>query len=44
MVGVSDRAYQETIAEALVGLGCKRALVVTASDGTDELSLWAENG
>ena len=27
-LGVSDRRYQETIAEALVGLGCERALVV----------------
>jgi anthranilate phosphoribosyltransferase len=38
LVGVSDRHYQETIAEALVGLGCERALVVTAEDGLDELS------
>ena len=28
LLGVSDRHYQETIAEALVGLGCERALVV----------------
>src|SRR3954463_831293 len=28
LLGVSDRRYQETIAEALVGLGCERALVV----------------
>ena len=39
LLGVSDRAYQETIAEALVGLGTDRALVVSADDGTDELSL-----
>ncbi|MGC1850991.1 MAG: anthranilate phosphoribosyltransferase [Solirubrobacterales bacterium] len=38
LLGVSDRHYQETIAEALVGLGCVRALVVTAEDGVDELS------
>jgi anthranilate phosphoribosyltransferase len=38
LLGVSDRAYQETIAEALVGLGCERALVVTGADGVDELT------
>ena len=43
VLGVSDRRYQETIAEALVALGSERALVVTAADGTDELSLWDEN-
>jgi anthranilate phosphoribosyltransferase len=36
---VSDRRYQETIAEALVGLGCERALVVRAEDGVDEMGL-----
>jgi anthranilate phosphoribosyltransferase len=30
LLGVSDRLYQETIAEALIGLGCERALVVSA--------------
>ena len=39
LLGVSDRRYQETIAEALVGLGCERALVVCADDGLDELSI-----
>src|SRR6185437_5580078 len=39
LLGVSDRHYQETIAEALVGLGCERAFVVRADDGLDELSL-----
>ncbi len=39
LLGVSDRGYQETIAEALVSLGCERALVVSADDGTDELSI-----
>ena len=29
LLGVSDRHYQETIAEALVGLGSERALVVS---------------
>ncbi len=39
LLGVSDRRYQETIAEALVGLGCERALVVCAADGVDEISV-----
>jgi anthranilate phosphoribosyltransferase len=39
LLGVSDRHYQETIAEALVGLGSEAALVVSADDGTDELSI-----
>lgn len=38
LLGVADRHYQETIAEALVGLGSVRALVVAAEDGLDELS------
>jgi anthranilate phosphoribosyltransferase len=38
LLGVADRHYQETIAEALVGLGSERALVVTAEDGVDEIS------
>ncbi len=42
LLGVSDRAYQETIAEALVGLGCERAFVVTGADGVDELTLSGE--
>jgi anthranilate phosphoribosyltransferase len=41
LLGVSDRHYQETIAEALVGLGSARALVVAAEDGVDELSISA---
>ncbi len=39
VLGVSDRHYQETIAEALLGLGCERALVVAGEDGVDELTL-----
>ena len=39
LLGVSDRRYQETIAEALVGLGCERALVVCSDEGVDELSI-----
>jgi anthranilate phosphoribosyltransferase len=42
LLGVSDRRYQETIAEALVGLGCDRALVVCAEDGLDEISVAGE--
>jgi anthranilate phosphoribosyltransferase len=41
LLGVSDRHYQETIAEALLELGTLRALVVAAEDGVDELSLSA---
>jgi anthranilate phosphoribosyltransferase len=41
LLGVSDRHYQETIAEALLVLGCERALVVAAEDGVDELSISA---
>jgi len=41
LLGVSDRHYQETIAEALVGLGSVRAMVVSADDGVDELSISA---
>jgi anthranilate phosphoribosyltransferase len=39
LLGVAARHYQETIAEALVGLGSERAMVVTAEDGVDELSI-----
>ena len=39
LLGVSDRRYQETIAEALAGLGCDHALVVTADDGLDEFTI-----
>ena len=39
LLGVSDSRYQETIAEALVGLGCERAMVVRAADGVDEISI-----
>jgi anthranilate phosphoribosyltransferase len=41
LLGVADRHYQETIAEALVGLGTERAMVVAAEDGVDELSISA---
>jgi anthranilate phosphoribosyltransferase len=39
LLGVSDRSYQEIIADALVQLGTLRALVVSADDGIDELSI-----
>jgi anthranilate phosphoribosyltransferase len=39
LLGIADRHYQETMAEALVGLGSARALVVSGEDGLDELSL-----
>ncbi|HET8593119.1 MAG TPA: anthranilate phosphoribosyltransferase, partial [Solirubrobacterales bacterium] len=39
LLGVSDRHYQETIAEALLGLGSAQALVVAADDGIDEISV-----
>jgi anthranilate phosphoribosyltransferase len=39
LMGVSDRGYQESIAEALVGLGTERALVVSGDDGVDEISI-----
>ena len=39
LLGVADRRYQETIAEALVGLGCEHALVVSSDEGMDEISI-----
>ena len=39
LLGVADRRYQETIAEALTGLGCEHALVVAGDDGLDELTI-----
>lgn len=39
LLGVSDRRYQETIAEALALLGCVHALVVCGESGIDELSI-----
>jgi anthranilate phosphoribosyltransferase len=39
LLGVSDRRYQEIIADALVQLGTVHALVVFADDGIDELSI-----
>jgi anthranilate phosphoribosyltransferase len=39
LLGVSDRRYQETIAEALAGLGAEHALVVHGEDGLDEMTI-----
>ena len=39
LIGIADRRYQETIAEALIGLGSERAMVVAAEDGLDEISI-----
>jgi anthranilate phosphoribosyltransferase len=39
LLGVSDRIYQETIAEALLGLGVERAMIVCSDDGLDEISI-----
>jgi len=39
LLGVADRRYQETIAEALAGLDCDHALVVAGEDGLDELTI-----
>src|SRR4051794_17849084 len=39
LLGVSDRSFQETIAEALLSLGCDHAMVVSADDGLDEITI-----
>jgi len=41
LIGVSDPAFQETIAGALARLGVDRALVVSSEDGLDEISIGA---
>jgi anthranilate phosphoribosyltransferase len=41
LIGVSDATYIETIAGALARLGTDHALVVSGSDGVDELSISA---
>ena len=38
VIGVSDPAFLDVIAGALARLGARRALVVSSSDGLDELS------
>ena len=39
VVGVAERNYQETIAEALLALGTEHSLVVSGDDGVDEVSI-----
>jgi len=41
LIGVSDRAYLETMAGALAVLGTKHSLLVSSEDGLDELSISA---
>jgi anthranilate phosphoribosyltransferase len=41
LIGVSDPSFLETIAGALARLGVDRALVVSAEDGLDEISISA---
>ncbi|MBI2724100.1 MAG: anthranilate phosphoribosyltransferase [Chloroflexi bacterium] len=41
VIGVAQAALVETIARALVALGCERALVVHGDDGCDEISICA---
>ena len=41
LLGVADRRYQESVAEALVALDAVHALVVNSEDGLDELSIAA---
>ncbi len=42
LIGISDPAYLELMAGALVQLGCRHALVVSSEDGMDEISITAE--
>jgi anthranilate phosphoribosyltransferase len=42
LIGVVDPAFMEVIAGALVRLGARHALVVSGSDGVDEMSVCAE--
>jgi anthranilate phosphoribosyltransferase len=42
LIGVSDATKLELIAGALLALGCERALVVSGSEGLDEVSVTAE--
>lgn len=39
VLGVADRNYQQAIAQSLRALGVKHALVISADDGLDELSV-----
>jgi anthranilate phosphoribosyltransferase len=42
LIGVADASKLELIAGALCALGCERALIVSGSDGLDEVSVTAE--
>src|SRR6266550_5108217 len=42
LIGVSDEAYLDLMAGALMSLGCKHALLVSSEDGMDEVSVVAE--
>jgi anthranilate phosphoribosyltransferase len=42
LIGVSDSAYLDLMAGALMALGCKHALLVSSEDGMDEVSVVAE--
>ncbi len=42
LVGLFDAAWMEPVAEALLQLGCERAMVVHGGDGSDEIALSAE--
>ena len=42
LIGVADPTKLELIAGALCALGCERALIVSGTDGTDEVSVTAE--
>lgn len=41
VIGISDRKFQDRMAEALVELEAEHALVVSGDDGTDEIALTA---
>lgn len=43
VLGVSSADYAEKIADVLISLGIKRAVVINAEDGLDEFSLKAKN-
>jgi anthranilate phosphoribosyltransferase len=42
LIGVSDPAFMDLIAGALARLGARHALIVSSTDGLDELSICAE--
>jgi anthranilate phosphoribosyltransferase len=42
VIGISDKSKLEPVAEALSALGCRSGLVVSSTDGLDEISASAE--